>query len=75
MVGMGGIGKTTLGIMVCYSPRVQRHFSSGVVWLTIGNKSHDIANLQKVLLSRLLQGEPQRLEVIEKRIVVGRYRV
>jgi len=72
LVGMGGIGKTTLATMVCHRPVIQNHFRSGVVWLTCGNDAHDTntTQLQKDLLSRLLQGDNEKKSQIEKRIIV-----
>jgi WD40 repeat protein len=36
LLGAGGFGKTTLAQMVCADKRVQRRFSGGVLWVTVG---------------------------------------
>ena len=67
IVGMGGIRKTVLAAMLCHRPTIQAHFWC-VVWLTISKDCRYVQDLQKRLLSLMLQGEDERLKHIEDRV-------
>jgi hypothetical protein len=41
--GAGGFGKTTLAEALCHDPAVVAHFSSGILWLTLGQEPGDAA--------------------------------
>ncbi|MFC3980058.1 NB-ARC domain-containing protein, partial [Streptosporangium jomthongense] len=34
--GAGGFGKTSLAVAACHDRRVRRHFTGGIVWVTLG---------------------------------------
>ncbi len=36
LLGLGGIGKSTIAAAVAYTPEVQRRFSDGILWATVG---------------------------------------
>ena len=41
--GMGGLGKTVLGQLVCGEPRVRYRFPDGVLWLTVSEDPNIVA--------------------------------
>ncbi|MGF7238108.1 MAG: NB-ARC domain-containing protein [Frankia sp.] len=56
--GAGGFGKTTLAIQLCRDPRVSARFPGGLLWATIGERSHG-ARLAELVggLCEVLSGE------------------
>ena len=36
LAGAGGFGKTTLAAALCHDKRVRKHFSDGILWVTLG---------------------------------------
>eukprot|EP00698_Gefionella_okellyi_P005842 TRINITY_DN1527_c0_g1_i4.p1 TRINITY_DN1527_c0_g1~~TRINITY_DN1527_c0_g1_i4.p1 ORF type:complete len:1113 (-),score=174.56 TRINITY_DN1527_c0_g1_i4:284-3565(-) len=55
VAGMGGIGKTTLCVLVARDPRIAAAFPDGVFWVTLGEKCDDarMRGVQKELASYL----------------------
>ena len=54
MLGMAGIGKTMLAVMLCHDRRVQRYFrTGGICWLMIGREPGDLLEKQRELLYML----------------------
>jgi hypothetical protein len=43
--GLGGIGKTTLAIIVAKDEEVQTHFSDGILWTTLGQEPNKLSLL------------------------------
>ena len=44
LVGMGGIGKTTLAAALANQPEIENHFPNGTVWVSLGPKP-DVMNI------------------------------
>jgi len=45
LAGAGGFGKTTLATAFCYDKRVRKHFSDGILWVTLGQTPNLLACL------------------------------
>ncbi|MFG1682761.1 NB-ARC domain-containing protein [Nonomuraea sp. NPDC049269] len=47
LVGAGGFGKTSLAAAACHNNQIRRHFSGGIVWITVGQErsNADVATL------------------------------
>ncbi|MEU0477824.1 NB-ARC domain-containing protein [Streptosporangium sp. NPDC006013] len=56
--GAGGFGKTTLAVLLCHDPRVAEHFTGGLLWVTVGERSHG-ARLAELIsgLCEVLSGD------------------
>ena len=46
--GAGGFGKTTLATWVCHHDEIRRHFSGGLLWVTVGQDLHDTELAERV---------------------------
>jgi len=66
ILGMGGIGKTTLAAGVVEDPAVRAAFPDGIAWLTLG-QTPDILSLQRRLLAWVVPGVDPPTEVQEGR--------
>ncbi|HEX6704499.1 MAG TPA: NB-ARC domain-containing protein [Albitalea sp.] len=51
LVGLGGIGKTSLACMLCHDDEVGDFFADGVLWLTLGAEAELRNGLIKLLLA------------------------
>ncbi|MEU0559402.1 NB-ARC domain-containing protein [Dactylosporangium sp. NPDC006015] len=85
LYGAGGFGKTRLAAWVCHQPEIQKRFSGGILWVTVGNETTD-ANVAEQIndLSYRLSGERptlanpdsagtelgQRLDAIERPVLL-----
>ncbi|WP_407522700.1 tetratricopeptide repeat protein [Methylobacterium oryzisoli] len=45
LFGLPGVGKTTLAIQVAHEPRVQAHFSDGILWAGLGQRGEVFSQL------------------------------
>ncbi|GAV74766.1 NB-ARC domain-containing protein [Cephalotus follicularis] len=61
IVGMGGIGKTTLAQMVCDNTRVKTHFSK-IIWVCVSSPFNEI-RIAKAILESLTNNTPQLIEL------------
>ncbi|GAV75245.1 LOW QUALITY PROTEIN: NB-ARC domain-containing protein, partial [Cephalotus follicularis] len=61
IVGMGGIGKTTLAQMVCDDMRVKTHFSK-IIWVCVSSPFDEI-KIAKAILESLSNSTPQLNEL------------
>ncbi|GAV83660.1 LRR_1 domain-containing protein/NB-ARC domain-containing protein [Cephalotus follicularis] len=61
IVGMGGIGKTTLAQMVCDDTRVKTHFSK-IIWVCVSSPFDEI-KIAKAILESLTGNTPQLNEL------------
>ena len=64
LVGAGGFGKTTLARMVAHDPRIRRHFTDGVIWVSIGEDASG-PDLAAKLISAARLLEPGVAEVTD----------
>jgi WD40 repeat protein len=46
--GAGGFGKTTLATSICYDEDIQEFFSSGILWVTLGEEDNTLKEITKV---------------------------
>jgi hypothetical protein len=51
--GAGGYGKTTLARAVCHDERIQEHFDSGILWITLGESPGDLTGRTLDLIETL----------------------
>jgi hypothetical protein len=54
LVGMGGVGKTTLAAALVRDQEIQQAFPDGICWLTLGQEA-DTLGLQRQLLAWIVQ--------------------
>jgi NB-ARC domain-containing protein/apoptotic protease-activating factor 1-like protein/WD40 domain-containing protein len=55
LVGMGGVGKTTLAAALVRDQEIQQAFPDGICWLTLGQEA-DVLELQRQLLAWIAPG-------------------
>lgn len=55
--GIGGIGKTTLAVTVCYQPDVREYFDLGICWID-GSKNAGAIAFDIYDITEKIQGEP-----------------
>lgn len=66
LVGAGGFGKTTIAREVGWHPEVRAHFTSGVLWGTLGERATEAELVGKINdLARLLSELPQTFTDLE----------
>ena len=70
VVGMAGVGKTTLAVALAHHPEVETHFKDGVLWAGLGPQSDVMSVLArwagalKIDVAKLIQPE-QRVQAIQ----------
>jgi WD40 repeat protein len=57
--GAGGVGKTKLATMVCHLPQVERRFSSGVLWATVGQELRGADLAERINDLAVILGAPR----------------
>jgi hypothetical protein len=64
LIGMGGLGKTTLALMLCHDSAIQNAFPEGVIWLDIGRATTELVpKLREV--GRALGDDPKHFDTLE----------
>ncbi|KAM6570735.1 hypothetical protein CsatB_018720 [Cannabis sativa] len=56
IVGMGGVGKTTLAQFVYKDERVNRRFGTRV-WITVGDGTFDLSNVMRSIVEKVTSGK------------------
>ena len=57
--GAGGYGKTTLAKAVCHDPKIQKKFSDGILWVTLGENPKNLIGHIQDLIYRLNDKRPE----------------
>jgi NB-ARC domain/TIR domain/APAF-1 helical domain len=64
LTGMGGLGKTTLALMLCHDSAIQNAFPEGIIWLNIGRETTELVpKLREV--GRALGDDPKHFDTLE----------
>lgn len=64
VIGMGGIGKTTLAQMLCHDRIVQDAYPDGIVWISLGKEVADLVpKLREV--GRAFADDPKHYDTLE----------
>ena len=51
--GLGGIGKTTVAQWLVWQPKIERRFSDGRIWVTLGNEPPEAITIISDCVSQL----------------------
>jgi len=64
VVGMGGVGKTTLAKMLCHDRVVQDAYPDGIIWVQLGQQVADlVAKMREV--GRALGDDPKHYDTVD----------
>jgi KaiC/GvpD/RAD55 family RecA-like ATPase len=64
VVGMGGLGKTTLAQMLCHDRVVQDAYPDGIIWVQLGQQAADLVPKMREV-GRALGDEPKHYDTVD----------